>query len=291
MNGSDVHTHLLHNLYSVAEREHNTLLCSTHDMSIRVRVEVQSVNAATCLTILQNTFRSVAKWDDAYSLATDRNLFYHSIHVGIRDSLRCNIAANPCIKDSCAVDAKQHSQTVLLLCIVYMCKSIHPRLRVVVHITQHSIHHPAGTCRCSYLTGIKHIERKRVVWLVATTISNRSASLQSQFISCLLRHFRLYTERRYYIGQQVIIETIIVKKKTSRTLLFEVPHHALTKSANSRIYSSTQTHSDIVARQHNLIYTFENLRFVLLHPRQFCSSEITRRIKQMTQTQFFAKTL
>ena len=172
-----------------------------------------------------------------------------------------------------------------------MGEGIHSRLRVVVHITQYSIYYPASTCRSSYLARIKHIERERIVWLVATTISNRSSCLEPQFISCLLRYFRLHTERRNNIGQQCFTETVIAEKKTSRTFLRKVPHHSLTKSANRRIYSSAQTHSDVIARQHNLIYTCKKLGFVFFYPCQFCSSEVTGRIEQMTQTLFFAKTL
>ena len=61
MNLLDVHTHLFHNLHTVAEGEDDALLSCTDDMSLRVLIEVQTVDRTADFLVLKHTLGTIAE--------------------------------------------------------------------------------------------------------------------------------------------------------------------------------------------------------------------------------------
>ena len=113
MNLLNVHTHLLHDFHTIAEREYDTFLCSTNQMSLIVLVEVQAVDGATYLLVLQHTFCTIAKWYHCHALTTNGYRSSQVVHLSITD-LWSNISVCPCIQDTCAIDTEQHAESCLV---------------------------------------------------------------------------------------------------------------------------------------------------------------------------------
>ena len=85
-----IHSHAFHNIYSIFEREYDTLLSSTNNMIARMQIKVYSIDRTSCFTILQHTFCTISKRQDTDSSRTDRSLSSHIIHFGIRNACRYN---------------------------------------------------------------------------------------------------------------------------------------------------------------------------------------------------------
>ena len=190
----------------------------------------------------------------------------------------------PCIQNTSTIDTQQHTQTSLVCSMVNMSKSVYTALWVIVHITQNTINNARCTSSCSNLTRIQHVQRKCIVWLVTTTISNRSTCLQSHLSSSLGANHALLSKCRNDISNQRTVKSIIIHQEVSHLVVLEVPEHSLRQATDSSVSNTTQSHGDIITRQHNLIYFTVNLWFVLLNPSQLSSSKVTRRVQQMTQT-------
>ena len=141
MDLANIHTHLLHDLHTVAETEYDTLLRSSHEMSLGVFVEVHAMDRASHLTVLENTLSTISERDDGHALATDGDISHHIVHLSIGDSLWSHVTTDPGIEDTCTIDAEQHAQTVEIGGVVHMCKGIHTALLVIVHLAQHTIYH------------------------------------------------------------------------------------------------------------------------------------------------------
>ena len=141
MDLANIHTHLLHDLHTVAEAEHDTLLCSPHEMSLGVLVEVHAMDRASHLTVLKNTLSTIAERDDRHALATDGDISHHIVHLSIGDSLWSHITTDSGIEDTRTIDAEQHAQTVEIGGVVHMCEGVHTTLLVVVSLAQHTIYH------------------------------------------------------------------------------------------------------------------------------------------------------
>ena len=133
-------------------------------------VEVDAVDAATNLAVLQHTLGTVSERNDAHALGTDGDVSHHVVHLAIRNALGSHVAAHPGIQDTRAVDAEQYAQTVEFLGVVHVSKGVHATLRVVVGLAEHTVNHTAGACRRCNLAGVEHVERKCIVGLVAATI-------------------------------------------------------------------------------------------------------------------------
>ena len=266
MNFLDIHTHLLHDLHTIAEWEYDTLLCGTNQMSLIVLIEVQTVNWTTDLLIHQHTLSTITKWNDGDSLTTDGNTGSQIIHVCIAH-IRCDITVGPGIQDTGTIDTQQHTKTRLICSMIHMSKGVHTTLLVIVHLAKHTIYYTRSTCGGSNLTRIQHIEWKSIIRLVTTTICNRCTCLQSHLCGSLCTHHALLCECRNDVCNQRGIETIILHQEVCNLIVLKVPEHTLTQSTNCRIHGSTETHGDIVTRQHDLINLTIKLRLILLHPR------------------------
>ena len=58
-------------------------------------------------------------------------------------------------------------------------ESVDTREWVVIHHSVHAIYYARGAGRRSDFTGIEHVERKGIVWLVARTVSHGYAGLDA----------------------------------------------------------------------------------------------------------------
>ena len=140
MNLVEFHTHLLHNFHSIAETEDNAFLCSTHNMCSIVLIEVQATDRAAHFLVLKHTLCSIAEWYDTHSFTSDRHTCSQIVHIGIAD-IRCDVSMYPCIENTRTIDAKKHTQTVEFLGIVGMRKGIDTAVRIIVHISEHTIYY------------------------------------------------------------------------------------------------------------------------------------------------------
>src|SRR5574344_95114 len=140
MNLTDIHTHLLHNLHTITEAEHSSLLGSTYNMTLAMFVEVESVDRASYLLILEHTFSTVAERKNDHTLATDRYTCSQIVHLLIVDTFSCNISFNPCIKNTGTIYTQQHTQTILFCCMIHMSKSIYTTKLVIIHSAEHTIY-------------------------------------------------------------------------------------------------------------------------------------------------------
>ena len=195
----------------------------------------------------------------------------------------------PCIENTRTIDAKKHTQTVEFLGIVGMRKGIDTAVRIIVHISEHTIYYAWSTGSTCYLARIEHIQADCIVWLVACTIWNRCAFLESQLLSCLLGNYALYWESRNDVGQHTLVKSVVIKQELGRFLLLEIPHHTFRKSADGCLYLARQFHGQIVTGQHDFVYLVKQLWLILLDPSQFGSSKIAWWIEQALQTTLFAK--
>ena len=68
-----VHAHLLHDLHTIAETEHDAFMCRTDQMGTCMLVEVNALDRASYLSILQYTLCPIAERDDRYPICANRS--------------------------------------------------------------------------------------------------------------------------------------------------------------------------------------------------------------------------
>ena len=95
MNLFDRNSHLFHDVDTVFKRKYNSFLCSTNNMMFAMCIEVYPPNAATYLLIIQHTFRTITKRQDADTCAPDRRLGSQHIHFIVRDTFGSYISFYP----------------------------------------------------------------------------------------------------------------------------------------------------------------------------------------------------
>ena len=278
-----VHAHLLHHLHAVAEGEDDALLGGAHEVGLRVLVEVQPVDGAAHLAVLQHALSAVAEGYDAHALAADGCLCCQVVHLGIADG-GGDVAVHPGIEYAGAVDAQQHAQTGLRVdAVVDVGKGVDARPGVVVHLAEHAVDDAAGACRGCYLAGVEHVERQGVVGLVATAIGDGRAGLQPQLLGGGGADHALLAERGHDVGYQAAVEAVVVEQELCHAVLLEVPEHAFRQSADGGVHRARQAHGQIVAGQHHLVYLAVHLGLVILHPCQLGGGEVAGRVEQMAQ--------
>ena len=276
-------THLLHNVDTILEREYDTFLCRTDNMLLAVLVEVDSLNGTARFPVLQHTFGTVAKRQDADTGASDRRLGGKNIHVTVRNAFGSNGAFHPRVEDTRTVDAQKYAETGLFRRVIDVRKGIDTRFRVVVHLTVHTVNHPRSTrCGC-YFTGVEYIQRQCVVGLVAGTVCDRRSLFQTQLLCGSGVYTALLGECRSDVGYQRGIETVIFHQEVCYPVVLEIPEHAFGQSGDCSADCTAQFHGNIIARQHNLVYLFIDSRFILLYPGKFGRGEVTRRVEQMRE--------
>ena len=170
-----------------------------------------------------------------------------------------------------------------------MCEGIHAALRIVVHIAEHTVYYTRCTCGTCDFTRIEYVEADSIVRLIAGTVRDRRTLLQSEFISSSLANYALDRECRSDVGNHALIKSEVIEQELGRLLGCKVPHHTLRKTADGSLHLTGKLHGKIVAWKHNLINLVEELRFVLLHPRQLRGSKVTRRVEQVAQAEVFAQ--
>ena len=139
MNLPDVHTHLLHDLHAVAEREDDTLLGGTYKVSLRVLVEVQAIDGTANLTVLQYTLSAIAERNNGNTLTADGSCSCQVVHLSIRD-VGSDVTMYPGVQDTRTIDAEQHTETGLGIAMVDMGKRVNTALLVIVYLTQNTIY-------------------------------------------------------------------------------------------------------------------------------------------------------
>ena len=284
----DVHTHLLHDFHTIAETEYDTLLSCTYDVGTVVLGEAQATDRTTYFSVLQYTFSTISEWDNLHAVATDWHTGCQIIHISIAD-VWSYIAMNPGIQDAGTIDAEQYAETVELCGIVDMCEGIHATLRIVVHITEHTVDHARCTrCTCDF-TRVEYVEADSIVRLVAGTVRDRSTLLESEFISSSLADYALYRECRSDVGNHTLIKSEVIEQELGRLLGCKVPHHTLRKTADGSLHLTGKFHGEIIAWEHDLINLVEELWLVLLHPRQLRGCKVARRVEQVAQAEVFSK--
>ena len=174
---------------------------------------------------------------------------------------------------------------------VHVGKGIYARFRIVVHFAVHAIHHARSTGSRSDLTRIEHVQRQGIIRLIACTVCNRCAFFQSQFLRCGNAHASLFGEGRFDICNQRVVEAIVIHQEVSHAVVLEIPEHAFRKSGDGSTDFSAQFHGNVITRKHDFINPLVQLRLVLLHPSQFGSGEIARRIQQMRKTALLSQRL
>ena len=189
-------------------------------------IEVQTIDRTTNLLVLQYALSTISEWNHCHALATNGHTSSQIVHLGIAD-LRCDITMSPSIQNTSTINTKQHSQTSLVCCMIHMCKSIYTALWIVVHITKYTINHTRCTCSCSNLTRIQHIQRERIVWLVTTSIGDRSTSFQTHLSSSFSTYYALLCKGWNDISNQRMIESIVIHQEVSHLIILEIPEHTL----------------------------------------------------------------
>ena len=176
MNLLNIHTHLLHNFHTITEGEHDTLLGCTNQMSLRMFIEVHTINRASNLFVLQNALSTITKRNNSYAFTTDRRLCSQVVHLCIAN-LRSNVTMSPSIQNTRTINTKQNTQASLVCRMIHVSKSVYTRLWVIINITQNAVNHTRCSSCCCYLTRIQYVQRQGIVRLVTTTISNRCTCL------------------------------------------------------------------------------------------------------------------
>ena len=95
MDTVDLHADLLHDLHAVVEGEDYSLLRRTDYVVAVVDVEVDAVERAADLAVLQHALGAVAERQYNHSLGSHRDLFGQNVHVGVTDPLRRHILLDP----------------------------------------------------------------------------------------------------------------------------------------------------------------------------------------------------
>ena len=127
-------------------------------MRLGMYVEVQSMNRAIDLLILQHTLRPVSERQDRKTIAADGNRSRQIIQLIIVDAFRRYIPFDPRIKDTDPVDAQQDTQAGLLHRMIHVGERIHTGKRIVIHLAVHAIHHSGSPTGSRYLARIQHIQ-------------------------------------------------------------------------------------------------------------------------------------
>src|SRR5574344_2795974 len=86
-------------------------MSSTNEVCFLVDVEVDAMNRSTHILILKHAFCTISKWDDRQSISTYWHSLCQVVHFRITHALWSHRAAHPSIEDTCAIDAKKHTQT------------------------------------------------------------------------------------------------------------------------------------------------------------------------------------
>ncbi len=288
MNLLYVHTHLLHDLHTIAEAEDDAFLCGSYDVCTVVLVEVDAMDRTTDLLVFEDTLSAIAEGDNLHAITSDRYTGSKVVHVCIT-YVWSNVTMNPSVENTCSVDAEQHTEAVEVCGIVGMSKGIDTTLRVVVHIAQHTVDDARSTGGTCYFSRVEDIEADSIVGLVACTIRDRCSLLQSEFVGSSLRHYALYGECRNDICQHTLVKTEVVEQEVGGFLLLEVPHHTFRQSADSGLHFARKFHGEVVARKHDLVDAVKDIGFILLDPRQFGSGKVTGRVEEAAQAQVFAQ--
>ena len=148
-------------------------------------VEVDAMHRTARLAILKHTLCTVAKRNDAQSVASDGCRVGQIVHLWVGHVGVSHIASHPRVEDAGAVDAQQHAQTWRLGSVVDMGKRVDARQGVMIHLAQHAIDNArCAGCR-GYLARVEHIERQGVVGLVTCTVGDGCALGQSR-LGCRL---------------------------------------------------------------------------------------------------------
>ena len=127
-------------------------------MRLSMYIEVQSMNRAIDLLILQHTLRPVSERQDRKTIASDGNRSRQIIQLIIVDAFRRYIPFDPRIKDTDPVDAQQDTQAGLLHRMIHVGERIHTGKRIVIHLAVHAIHHSGSPTGSRYLARIQHIQ-------------------------------------------------------------------------------------------------------------------------------------
>ena len=271
-----LHTHLLHHLYAILESKGYALLCRTQHVAAMVQVEVQSVQAAPWSVVLEHALSPIAKGQYGKPVGTDGHRGGYIVHLIIGYCRRQDVASQPRVQYARAIDAEEHAETSMLHGVVDVCKGVHTRLGVVSHITQYAIHHARGPCRRSNLSRLKHAQRQRIVGLVTRTVGHGYSCRKPQFIGCGRRHLPLYAEggaqRRNHRG----VKAIVIHHVGRQAVLHKIPADTLRQSRHRGTRLARESHGNVVARQHHLIYLRIQLRLMLLYPCQLRRGEVAR---------------
>ena len=234
------------------------------------------------LLVLQHALRTVAERYHANAFTAHGHGSRQIVHLGVTH-VGSDIAVYPSIEDARSVDAKQYAEAVLLGGVVGMGKSVHAALGVIVHFSQDTVYHARSACCAGNLARVEHVQAHRIVGLVTSPIGDGRAFLQAQLLSGGLAYRTLHREGGHDGRQHALAKTIVIEQELGGFLLLEVPHHSLRETADSSLRLAAQSHGDIVAWQHDLVYLVKHLRLVLLHPSQLGGGEISRGIQQMPQ--------
>ena len=276
MDAVDLHAHLLHDLDAVAEREDHAFLCGAQQVGAAVAVEIQAMETAACIFVLQHALGSVAERQDGEAVSADRGLGRQLVHGGVGEALGHYVAAHPGIQDAGAVDAEQDAQTGVFGRMVHMRKGIDPRQRVVGHLPDDTVDHAGSAGGGSDLAGIQHIEAQCVVWLVAGPVGDRGAGRQAEFPGGCRADTALVPEGGDDVREQGFIEAHDPQQALGRRILLEIPENAFRQAADGRGGFAGQAKGYVIARQHDFPDLFIDRRLVFLDPGQFGRREIAR---------------
>ena len=115
---------------------------STNQVCLLVDVEVDAVNGSTHVLILEHTLSTISEWDDRQAVSAYRNCLSEVVHLWIAHTFWCHVAAHPSVEDTRAIDAEEHTQTgCTTFTMIHVCKGVHARELVVIHLAKHTIHH------------------------------------------------------------------------------------------------------------------------------------------------------
>ena len=162
-----------------------------------------------------------------------------------------------------------------------MCKSVDPTFRIEANLAQHTIYHPACSCRGSNGARPQHIQRKGIVWLVAGSVGDGCAGLQPKFCGSLGTHLTLHTEGGHDWGNQRIVEAEMRHQRLGYTIFPEVPEHPFRKPTHRCVRHPAEPQGNIVAGEQHLIYFLIYFRFMLFHPSQFGGGEVSWRVQKV----------
>ena len=156
-------------------------LSGSQQMTAVVLIEVNAVDGAPHLLILQDALGAIAERNDHHAVAADRRLSGDIVHLGVTH-LRRHIAVHPRIEDAGAIDAKQHAEALLLFCVVDMREDVDAALRIVGRLAQHTVNHTRRARGGGDFTRIEYVERQCIIGLVTSAIADGRTCLQSHLL-------------------------------------------------------------------------------------------------------------